>query len=236
MKGEVREGGNERKEQRERHRVRQRPFQDPEGSEAPAPPHASGCMAPRKPGPVVRKESPLSKPCPGPGDLKFSRAKHCGKRRLSNHMIRHSLSYLFPASGFPPLANRTEQSWGGRGRGAVHRGGKHPNLSDCRGLGPGRGDGGACCNHQPWADSWVLLELNTTVVPSGFQVPVWGPFAQPSPLPVAPALLQPRPRSARRSPPGTSVAISGLRALAIHRAEANTRGFGAPSPLAQLIF
>lgn len=142
VKGEVREGGNERKEQRKRHRVRQRPSQDPEGSEAPAPPHASGCMAPRKPGPEVRKESPLSKPCPGPGDLKFSRAKHCGKRRLSNHMIRHSLSYLFPASGFPPLANRTEQSWGGRGRGAVHRGGKHPNLSDCRGLGPGRGDGG----------------------------------------------------------------------------------------------
>lgn len=167
--------------------MRQRPFQDPEGSEAPATPPASGCMAPRKPGPEVRKESPLSKPCPGPGELKFSRAKHCGKRRLFNHMIRHSLSYLFPASGFPPLANRTEQGWGGRGRGAVHRGGKHPNPGDCGGLGlpplvrlrsPCGWGWGEPCNHQRWAESWVLLELNTTVVPSGFQVPVWGPFAQ----------------------------------------------------------
>lgn len=32
------------------------------------------------------------------------------------------------------------------------------------------------------------------------------------------------------------MAISSSKAPATHRAEANTRGFGAPSPLAQLIF
>lgn len=59
MKGEVKKGGNEQKGQRKRHRVRQMPFQDPEGSEAPAPRHASGWVAPRNPGPEVKRKLSL---------------------------------------------------------------------------------------------------------------------------------------------------------------------------------
>lgn len=102
-------------------------LQDPKVCEAPASPctlghnvHGPGESCPRK------KQKPLSpNPVPRSGNLKFSRAKLFGKQRPFNHMNSHSRSYLFPASGFPPLANHTDQSSGaGSGRGASPKGWK----------------------------------------------------------------------------------------------------------------
>lgn len=70
-------------------------------------------------------QKPLS-PTPPRGqatNVKPFKAKLFGKQRLLNHMNNPSLSYLFPASGLPPLANRMDQNSGaGRGRGASPKG------------------------------------------------------------------------------------------------------------------
>lgn len=98
-----------------------KPLQDQSGVEAPGTPQASGHCAPRSPSPPQEPLSP--NPTPRPGNWNCSEAKLFGKQRLCNHMNSHSLSYLLPASGFPPLANRTDQSSGaGREGGGPSKG------------------------------------------------------------------------------------------------------------------
>ena len=71
-------------------------------------------------------QEPLSpNPTPRPGNWTCSQAKLFGNQRLCNHMNSHSLSYLFPASGFPPLAKpHGSEPRGGRGRAASPEGWK----------------------------------------------------------------------------------------------------------------
>lgn len=111
--GEVREGGTKA----ETDTRTKEPLQAPP---TPSPPWPQPrCLCPEEPW----QETPLSKPHPRPGNEKCFGAKLFGKQRLFNHMNNHSLSYLFPASGFPPLANHMDRSSGaGRGRGASPKG------------------------------------------------------------------------------------------------------------------
>ena len=113
-------------------------------------------------------------------------------------MYSHSLSYLFPASGFPPLANRTDQSSGAGGEGggpskgvenirirAIAKGLGFPPLLRLRretaiarpasAVGSGCG-GWKICNHHAVGrelDAALKTICSPERVPRSLRIPVW---------------------------------------------------------------